>query len=162
MQGIQGISPQVTEGFGVTYCFARKTAELAGKQQGISEFTVQLSHDETRIAFIQFPQKLLSKFFNEAKQSRQSSSRLRLSLDQGSSCGSLAGAVANLRKQRIFPGSSADAEIHLVELRETIAFHAFPHASLIIVYGGEVGVSGDIWHKELHSLTAALAATIKF
>ena len=58
MQGIQGISPQATDEFGVTCCLAAKAAELTGKSQGILEFTVQLSHDETGIAFIQFPQKL--------------------------------------------------------------------------------------------------------
>jgi hypothetical protein len=66
VQGIQGISPQATEEFGVTCCFARKTTKLSGKQQGILAFTVQLSHDETGIAFIQFPQKLFRKRFSEA------------------------------------------------------------------------------------------------
>ena len=37
--------------------FARKTAKLSGKKQGISD-TVQLSRDESGFAFIQFPQKL--------------------------------------------------------------------------------------------------------
>ena len=53
MQGTQGISPQATEEFGVTCRFALKTAKLAGKRQGIREFTVQLRLDETGVAFIQ-------------------------------------------------------------------------------------------------------------
>ena len=58
VQGIQGISPEATEGFGVTCCFAAKAGERSGKWQGIPELTVKLRHDETGIAFIQPPQKL--------------------------------------------------------------------------------------------------------
>jgi hypothetical protein len=47
-----------------------KIKELSGKQQGISEFTAQLSHDETEIAFIQFPQKLFRKLLSAAKPCR--------------------------------------------------------------------------------------------
>ena len=61
MQGIQGISPQASEKFGVTYRFAAKAEELSGKKQGIPALTVQSSHDETEIAFIQFPQTLFRK-----------------------------------------------------------------------------------------------------
>ena len=57
MQRIQqGISPQASEEFGITCCFATKAAELAGKQQGIPGLTVQLSPYETGIAFIPFSQ----------------------------------------------------------------------------------------------------------
>ena len=66
-QGIQEISPKATEELGVTCCFAAKAAELTGKWQGKLEFTVQLSHDETGIAFIQFPQKLFCKLLSETK-----------------------------------------------------------------------------------------------
>ena len=52
VQGSREFRPQATEEFRVTCCFAAKAAELAGKKQGILDLTVQLSHDETGIAFI--------------------------------------------------------------------------------------------------------------
>ena len=61
MQGIQGISRQTSDEFGLTCCFATKSAKQAGKKQGMPELTVQLHPDETGIAFIQFPQNFLRK-----------------------------------------------------------------------------------------------------
>ena len=49
MQRIQGISPQASEEFGVTCCFATKAAKRAGKEQGKPGLTVQWSPHETGI-----------------------------------------------------------------------------------------------------------------
>ena len=65
MQGIQGISRQTSEEFGLTCCFATKTAKRAGKKQGMPGLTVQLNPDEAGIALIQFPQKFFRKLFND-------------------------------------------------------------------------------------------------
>ena len=58
MQGIQGISRQASEKFGLTCCFATKTAKRAGKKQGMPGLTVQLSPDQAGIALIQFSTEL--------------------------------------------------------------------------------------------------------
>ena len=54
MQGIQGISPQASEEFGLTCCFETKTAKRAGKRQGMPGLTVQWNLNEAGIALIQF------------------------------------------------------------------------------------------------------------
>jgi hypothetical protein len=66
-QGIQEISPKATEELGVTCCFKAKAAERSGKKQGISVFTLQLSHAETGISFIQFFHKRFSASFQRSE-----------------------------------------------------------------------------------------------
>jgi hypothetical protein len=58
VQGIQGISRQTSEEFGLTCCFPTKTAKRAGKRQGMPGLTVQWNPDEAGIALIQFSTEL--------------------------------------------------------------------------------------------------------
>jgi len=65
VQGIQGISRQTFEEFGLTCCFATKTAKRSGKKQGMPGLTVPLNPNEAGIDLINFPQNFFRKVFNQ-------------------------------------------------------------------------------------------------
>ena len=71
MQGIQGISLQASEEFGLTRSFAAKPAKQSGKKQGIPGLTRAAERDESGIALIQFPQTFFRKLFSRCRSSRE-------------------------------------------------------------------------------------------
>src|SRR5271156_4636648 len=72
-----------------------------------------------------------------------------------------AGAVADIGNQRIFLCLPADAEIGFIKVREPLALHSFPHASLVVIHGWEISISRDVIHKEFDGFASPLRTLIE-
>ena len=66
----------------------------------------------------------------------------------------LAEAAVNLRKQGVFTGMAADAQIGAVRFREPGAFETFPRTSLEVIDGRKIAESGDIVLEEFEGFAA--------
>ena len=66
----------------------------------------------------------------------------------------LAEAAVNLRKQRVFTGMAADAQIGAVRFREPGAFETVPRTSLEVIDGRKIAESGDIVLEEFEGFAA--------
>src|SRR6266404_4785512 len=61
---------------------------------------------------------------------------------------------ADFRKQRIFAGLAADAQISAVRFREPGALEPFSRTSLEVIDVRKIGESGDIIHEEFEGFAA--------
>src|SRR5467141_1550081 len=74
----------------------------------------------------------------------------------------LSQAAVNLRKQGIFAGLAADAQISAVRFRKPRALETFPRTSLEVIDGRKIAESGDIIHEELQGFAAPLDTSVEF
>src|SRR5215472_17100810 len=74
----------------------------------------------------------------------------------------LAKLPADFRKQRVFRGFAADAQISAVRFRERGGLQSFAYAPLVIIYERKIAVGGHIVGEELQCFAPPFDATVKF
>ena len=67
----------------------------------------------------------------------------------------------DFRKQRIFAGLAADAQISAVRFREPGALEPFSRTSLEVIDVRKIGESGDIIHEEFEGFAAPRDTSVK-
>src|SRR6202051_2532062 len=73
----------------------------------------------------------------------------------------LAETPADFRKQRIFAGLAAHAQIRAVRVREAGALETFPRTPLEVIDGRKIAESGEIVHEELEGFAAPRGTSVE-